>query len=85
MGNRLNHKIICHWFGFHACRSPNSVRSKSQTTVAHSTTEAESTAAIACAKTALYLHSILEEIGLPPQYATKTYEENAAAIEIANA
>ena len=33
----------------------------------------------------MYLRSILEEIGLPPQHATIIYEDNAAAIEMANA
>ena len=43
---------------------PVAYKSKSQPTIAHSTTEAEFTAATDCAKTALYLHSILEELGI---------------------
>jgi len=65
--------------------APIAYKNKSQSTVAHSTTEAEFAAATDCANTALYLRNILEEIGLPPRHATVIYEDNAAPIEMANA
>ena len=60
-------------------------KSKSQTTVAHSTIEAEIAAATDWTNAALYLCNILEEIGFPPRHATVIYEDNAAVIEMANA
>lgn len=64
---------------------PVAYKSKSQPTVAHSNTEAEFSIATDCAKTAFYLCSILEELGLHQQNVTKTFEDNTAAIEMANA
>ena len=65
--------------------APTAYKNKSQPTITHSTTEAEFTAATDCAKTALYIRSILEDLGLHQHNATKIFEDNAAAIEMANA
>ena len=48
-------------------------RSKTKSITALSSTEAEFLAAISCAKIALYLRSILEELGLGCTEATKIY------------
>ena len=64
---------------------PIAYKTKSQATISHSTTEAEFTAATDCAKTALYIRSILKELGLRCENPTTIYEDNAAAIEMANA
>ena len=59
-------------------------RSKTQSITALSSTEAEFLAAISCAKIALYLRSILEELGSGCTEATNTYEDNASTIMIVN-
>lgn len=59
-------------------------KSKSQTTMAYSTTEAEFTAATDCVKTTMYLNIFLEEVGLATQNETIIYEDNTAAIEMKN-
>ena len=64
---------------------PIAYKSKSQATISHSTSEAEFTAATDCAKTALHIRSILEELGLMCENATVIYEDNSAVIEMVNA
>merc|ERR1712119_5363 len=59
-------------------------RSKTQSINALSSTEAEFIAACTCAKTALYLRSMLTELGLPPDGPTPIYEDNASTIHIVN-
>ena len=65
--------------------APIAYKIKSQTILAHSTTEVEFATATDCVKTALYLRNIFEEIILPPRHATVIYEDNAAAIKMYNA
>ena len=60
-------------------------KTKYQSTVAHSTTEAEFTAACDAAKVTLYIRSILEELNIPQEHATIIYEDNAGALNMANA
>ena len=60
-------------------------KTKFQPTIAHSTTEAEFVAACDAGKTALYLRSILDEIGLPQEHATVIYEDNTGALLMGNA
>ena len=64
---------------------PVAYKSKSQPIITHSSIEAEFMAATDCEKTALYLCSLLEYMGLPQRSVTIIYEDNAAAIEMANA
>ena len=49
-----------------------------------STTESEITAATDYGKTALYIRSITNGLGLEQENATTMYEDNIAAIEMAN-
>lgn len=60
-------------------------KTRYQNTIAHSSTEAEFVAACDAAKLALYLWSILEDIGVDQQHATMIYEDNTGALLMANA
>ena len=60
-------------------------RAKWQPTVATSSTEAELIAAVSAAKAAKHLRAILNAFGIPQTGPTMIYEDNVAAILIANA
>ena len=60
-------------------------KTKFQDTLALSSTEAEFTAAVEAGKYILYVRSILDEIGIPQDYATVLYEDNQGALLMANA
>ena len=60
-------------------------KTRYQPTVAHSTTEAEFTAACDAGKIVLYVCSILEELDIEQTNATVIYEDNAGALLMANA
>ena len=60
-------------------------KTKLQNIVSHSSTEAEFIAACDAAKMAIYLRTILEDIGLPQEEATMLYEDNTGALMMANA
>jgi len=59
-------------------------KSKMQSTVATSSTEAEFIAAVYTAKAVKHLHSVLMDLQLSPSRATIIYEDNKAAIEMIN-
>ena len=59
-------------------------KSKRQTTVATSSTEAEFIAAVHAAKTAKYLRSVLADFGFPQLAPTPIYNDNEAAIAMIN-
>ena len=60
-------------------------RSKTQTVTATSSTEAEFIAAVAAAKSAKYLRSILFDLGYIQETPTPIYVDNISAIQIINA
>ena len=60
-------------------------KSKFQSTIALSSTEAEFSAACDTGKVILYLRSILDEMGISQKHATVLYEDNQGAIMMANA
>ena len=60
-------------------------KTKYQTTISHSTTEAEFTAACDAAKAILYLRTILDQMGLDQNKATILFEDNEGALQMANA
>ena len=60
-------------------------KTRFQSTVALSSTEAEFVAASDAGKLALYLHSILDELGLDHNKAILLYEDNAGAFMMADA
>jgi hypothetical protein len=60
-------------------------RCKYQDTIAHSSTEAEFTAACDAGKMILYFRSILEDLNIPQSEATILYEDNNGALLMANA
>jgi hypothetical protein len=64
---------------------PLAYKSKIQSTVSTSSTEAEFLAAVHAAKIAKYLRSILLELGYPQLGPTTLFEDNAAAILMVNA
>ena len=59
-------------------------KSKRQTTVATSSTEAELIAACYAGKIVKYLRSVLAELGFPQNGPTTLYEDNQAAIAMVN-
>jgi len=59
-------------------------KSKLQTVIATSSTEAEFVAAVHAAKIARYLHSILKDLGFAQEHPTVLYEDNQAAIAMIN-
>ena len=71
--------------GMYLAGAPVAYRARLQPTVAMSTTESEFVAASDAGKMALYLRSVLSELGLNTDAATPLYEDNAAAIKMANA
>ena len=60
-------------------------KTKFQTTIALSSTEAEFIAACEAAKVILYVRSILEDMGIHQNKATTLYEDNQGALLMANA
>lgn len=56
-----------------------------QNTVAHSSTEAEFVAACDATKMAIYVRSLLDQIGIPQIDATLIFEDNTGALMMANA
>ncbi len=60
-------------------------RTKYQDTIAHSSTEAEFTAACDAGKLILYFRSLLQDAGIEQQHATILYEDNNGALLMANA
>ena len=70
---------------FMFCGGPLAYKSKIQSTVSTSSTEAEFLAAVHAAKIAKYLRSILSELGYPQLGPTTLFEDNAAAILMVNA
>ena len=60
-------------------------KTKFQTTVALSSTEAEFIAACEAAKVILYVRSILDDMGIDQEKATTLYEDNQGALLMANA
>ena len=61
-----------------------SYKSKTQSTTATSSTEAEFLAAVIAAKHAKYLRSILKELGFEQNGPTPIYEDNMSAINMIN-
>ena len=72
-------------FCFTFCGGAIVYRSKTQGVNALSSTEAEFIAACSAAKIALYIRSLLKELGYPPRGPTRIYEDNASTIKIVNA
>jgi hypothetical protein len=70
---------------FMLCGGPIAYKSKVQSTVSTSSTEAEFIAAVQAAKIAKYLRSILTELGYTQPGPTVLYEDNQAAILMINA
>ena len=71
-------------FVFTYCGGAIVYRSKTQSFTPISSTEAEFLAAVSCAKIALYLRSILFELGFPCKGPTRIYGDNASTIDIVN-
>jgi len=59
-------------------------KSKLQTVIATSSTEAEFVAVVHAAKTARYLRSVLKDLGFAQEHPTVLYKDNQAAIAMIN-
>ena len=82
--NDLRNRRSTTGYAFMLCGGVVSYRSKTQAMVATSSTEAEFIAAVAAAKHAKYLRSILKELGFTQEGPTPIYEDNMSAINIIN-
>ena len=71
--------------GLFLAGAPVVYRSRFQPTVSLSSTESEFIAAAEAGKMSLYLRSIMTQLGFEPTGAKTLYEDNAAAIAMANA
>ena len=67
------------------CGAAICYRSKTQPSIALSSTEAELVASVSACKAVLYVRSILADLNLPQLLPTPVYEDNAATILIVNA
>ena len=72
---------ICLYFA----GAPVVYHSRFQSTISQSSTEAEFITANRAGKLALYLRSMLNDLGIPQDSATSLYENNCTAIDMANA
>ena len=79
------HRKSMSGLGLFLAGAPVVYRSRFQPTISLSSTESEFVAASEAGKLSLYLRSILTQLGLEPHNATKLYEDNDAAIAMANA
>ena len=72
--------------GFVVCLAGAAVafKTKLQSIIATSSTEAELVAAVHCAKTVRYLRSVLTDLGYAPSGPTILYEDNEAVLNIIN-
>ncbi len=77
------HQSITGW-AFYYAGAAIAYKSKLQTVIATSLTEAEFVAAVHAAKTARYLWSILKDVGFAQQRPTVLYKDNEAAIAMIN-
>ena len=80
----VKHRKSISGIGLFFAGSPVLYRSRYQPTVSLSSTESEFIAAAEAGKMALYIQSLLNEIGIEQTDATKLYEDNAGAISMAN-
>jgi hypothetical protein len=71
-------------FMFNMAGAPVTWSSKGQSTIALSSTEAEYVALTATAREALWLRSVLTELGQRPPSATTIYEDNESAMKLVN-
>ena len=73
--------------GFHVQLAGGAIlyKTKYQSIVAQSSTEAEFIAAAEAGKNILYLRTIMEQIGIPQHHATILYEDNQGALLMAQA
>ena len=77
--------MIYNWFCVHLLWWRNRIyQSKTQTVTTISSTEVEFLAAVSCTKIALYVRSILEELGFRCTDPIPIYEDNASTIMIVN-
>ncbi len=83
--NNLRHRRSTTGFAFLLAGGCISYKGKTQTTTATSSTEAEFYAAVSAAKHALYLRSILTQLGVPLSAPTPLYCDNQSAIKMINA
>ena len=65
--------------------APVVYRARFQPTISQSSTEAEFIAAVEAGKLALYLRSMLNDLGIQQDTAMALFEDNEAAIAMANA
>eukprot|EP00980_Cylindrotheca_fusiformis_P025376 scaffold13535_cov117-Cylindrotheca_fusiformis.AAC.2 len=84
-GNDLRNRRSTTGFAFLLAGGSISYKSKTQTSTATSSTEAEFYAAVSAAKQARYLRAILFELAFPPGRPTPLHCDNQSAIKMINA
>lgn len=83
--NDLRNRRSTTGYGFTLASGVVAFRCTTQSITATSSTEAEFLAAVAAAKVAKYLRSILQDLGYPQDGPTPLYEDNESCIKMINA
>ena len=83
--NSLKNRRSTTGYGFMLRGGVIACRCSTQSIVATSSTEAEFIAAVAAAKVAIYLRSIMHQLGYQQNHPTTLYEDNSSAIQMVNA
>jgi len=83
--NDLRNRQSTTGYAFLLCGGAISYRCKTQSITATSSTEAEFLAAVATAKHARYMRTIMTDLGFPPKGPTVMYCDNQFAINMINA
>jgi len=83
--NDLRNRRSTTGYAFLLCGGAISYRCKTQSITATSSTEAEFLAAVATAKHARYMRSIMTDLGFPPKGPTVMCRDNQSAINMINA
>jgi len=83
--NDLRNRQSTTGYAFLLCGGAISYRCKTQSITATSSTEAEFLAAVATAKHARYMRTIMTDLGFPPKGPTVMYCDNQSAINMINA
>ena len=80
-----SHRRSISGMGLFFAASPVVYRSRFQSTVSTNSTEVEFIASAEASKLTLYLRSMLSDLGIAQESATRGHEDNEAAISMANA
>jgi len=81
----ISHRCSISGLCLYFAGAPVVYRARFQPTISQSSTETEFITAVGVGKLAIYLRSMLDDLGIKQHEATPLYEDNSAAIAMANA